>query len=452
MTYRSKRYITYLIITFCVVLLPFIQINGNQLFLLSFDRKEFHLLGAVFNIQELFVLPFLLILLFVGVFFATNLLGRVWCGWGCPQTIFRVIYRDLIEGKIFGLTQVGNKQKAPDLSTPINKLKKFCSIILISLCTFSASAVLLFYFVPPYDFFAYLTHPKDHLVLLGFWLSIGTFFTLDITLLKENFCIYVCPYSRVQSVLYDNDTQTVIYDQKRGGAIYQDNGEKFHQSLRLRDPQGQCVECQKCVKVCPTHIDIRAGMQLECINCLECVDACTKVMGERSLPTLVNWSSNNALQTHSKVRYIRPKTIGYVLILALSIALATFMGSKKDDVLLNITRPTSLYTIHKDGQVSNEYVLLIENATSKDQSFTLSILENDDIKILRPKGEIFIKAKEKKRVILVLEYEKKLKVKEHDKSIHFALKLSSTQDANLSIQKESVFIYPHKHKKDKEHK
>lgn len=443
MTYRSKRYITYLIITLCVMSTPFIQINGNQIFLLSFDRKEFHLLGMVFNIQELFVLPFLLIMLFVGVFFATNLLGRVWCGWGCPQTIFRVIYRDLIEGKLFGLTQINNKQKAPDLSTFANKLKKFFSIILISLCTFSASAVLLFYFVPPYDFFSYLSHPKEHLVLLGFWLSIGTFFTLDITLLKENFCIYVCPYSRVQSVLYDNDTQTVIYDQKRGGAIYQDNGEKFHQSLRLRDPQGQCVECQKCVKVCPTHIDIRAGMQLECINCLECVDACSAVMAEKSLPTLVNWSSNNALQTHSKVRYIRPKTIGYVLILSLAMSLAFVMGGKKDDVLLNITRPTSLYTIHKNGAITNEYSLLIENATNTDQSFSIEVLNNPDIKILRPKKEFEIKAKEKRRVILVLEYTKGLEVKEHDKSIALTLKLYSTQNPNLSIQKESVFIYPH---------
>lgn len=443
MIYRYKRYITYMIITICVISLPFIQINGNQIFLLSFDRKEFHLLGMVFNIQELFVLPFLLIMLFVGVFFATNLLGRVWCGWGCPQTIFRVIYRDLIEGKLFNLTQLNNKQKAPDLSTPSNKLKKLLSILLISLCTYSASAVLLFYFVPPYDFFSYLGNAKDHLVLLGFWLSIGTFFTLDIVFLKENFCIYVCPYSRVQSVLYDNDTQTVIYDQKRGGAIYQDNGEKFHQSLRLRDPQGECIECQKCVKVCPTHIDIRAGMQLECINCLECVDACSKVMGEKNRPTLVNWSSNNAIQTHSKVRYVRPKTIGYVLILILALALAFVMGGKKDDVLINITRPTSLYTIHKDGKITNEYALLIENATNEDQNFSLNIVQNPDIKVLRPKKEFAIKAKEKRRVILVLEYARELDVKDHDKSIPLILKLQSSKNPNLSIQKESVFIYPH---------
>lgn len=443
MIYRYKRYITYMIITICVISLPFIQINGNQIFLLSFDRKEFHLLGMVFNIQELFVLPFLLIMLFVGVFFATNLLGRVWCGWGCPQTIFRVIYRDLIEGKLFNLTQLNNKQKAPDLSTPGNKLKKLLSILLISLCTYSASAVLLFYFVPPYDFFSYLGNAKDHLVLLGFWLSIGTFFTLDIVFLKENFCIYVCPYSRVQSVLYDNDTQTVIYDQKRGGAIYQDNGEKFHQSLRLRDPQGECIECQKCVKVCPTHIDIRAGMQLECINCLECVDACSKVMGEKNRPTLVNWSSNNAIQTHSKVRYVRPKTIGYVLILILALALAFVMGGKKDDVLINITRPTSLYTIHKDGKITNEYALLIENATNEDQNFSLNIVQNPDIKVLRPKKEFAIKAKEKRRVILVLEYARELDVKDHDKSIPLILKLQSSKNPNLSIQKESVFIYPH---------
>ena len=113
MNYRLKRYITYFVITLVVVALPFIHINDGQIFLLSFDKKQFHLLGMVFNMQELYVLPFLVILLFVGIFFATTLMGRLWCGWGCPQTIFRVIYRDLIEGVVFGLTNTSNRQKNP---------------------------------------------------------------------------------------------------------------------------------------------------------------------------------------------------------------------------------------------------------------------------------------------------------------------------------------------------
>lgn len=349
----------------------------------------------------------------------------------------------MIEGTIFGLTNTSNRQKSPDLSTLTAKIKKLLSILLVSVFTYSASAVLLFYFVPPYDFFAYLSNPKDHLVLLGFWLCIGTFFTFDIVWLKENFCIYVCPYCRVQSVLYDDDTQTVIYNQKRGGAIYQDNGERFPKALRFRDPNAECVECQKCVKVCPTHIDIRAGMQLECINCLECSDACSKVMASKNLPSLIEWTSAQAVATNSKVHYFRPKTIGYMLIISICIALAIFMGGKRDDILLNITRTSALYTLHQDGSVTNEYILLIENTTTKPQALTLEVQKANDLEIIRPTKPIIIAPKEKRRAVFILTYKGKLELKDQDKSIPYDLKLYSKDDPKLSITKESVFIYPH---------
>ncbi len=443
MTYRAKRYIAYLAIAIFTISLPFISIKGNQIFLLSFDHKELHLLGSVFNIQEFYVMPFLLILLFVGIFFVTTLLGRFWCGWACPQTIFRVIFRDLIEGKLFGLNKVANKQKKQDLSSLSSKLKKFFSLCIIVLLCFSASAVLLFYFVPPQDFFNYLANPKDHPVLFGFWFGIGAFFSFDIILLKENFCVYVCPYCRVQSVLFDEDTRSVIYDFNRGGKLYDEQLNKISIPLKQRDANAECIECQKCVRVCPTHIDIRAGMQLECINCLECVDACTSVMQRFKKPSLIKWSSPNAISQQTKVKYWRGKTIGYTLILSLTVALSFFIGSKKDDVLLNITRPTSLYTIHSNGKITNEYILLIENMSAQDENFTLS-LNHPEIKILRPARPIFISKGSKKRVILVLQYEGKIQTPLNDLSIPIELKVSANKD--LSIQKESVFIYPKERK------
>lgn len=441
MQYRLKRYLAYIGITVIVSLLPFIQINQNQIFLLSFDHKELHLFGSVFSTQELYVMPFLLIILFVGIFFITTLLGRFWCGWGCPQTIFRVIFRDLIEGKILKLNKITNKQLPQDLSTLQAKIKKCLSIFLITLFCFSASAVLLFYFVPPYDFFSYLSDPTNHLVLLGFWIGIGSFFTFDIVVLKENFCIYVCPYSRVQSVLFDDDTRNVIYDEKRGGVIFDTQKEKIPTPLKKRDSDAECIECQKCVRVCPTHIDIRAGMQLECINCLECVDACTSVMGKFNKPSLVQWSSSNAINHKSKIRYWRAKTIGYSLILTLAILMAFFMGEKKDDLLLNITRSGSLYTIHSNQSITNEYTLLVENLTPKNQTLQISI-HHPEIQILRPKQGIAINAHQKKRFVLVLKYAGKPLLKSKDQSIPITIQISSQQDPALSIQKSNVFIYP----------
>ena len=109
-SYRKKRYFVYAIVSIISLVMPFIQVNGNQLFLLSFDKKQFHLMGTAFDMQELYLMPFLLMLLFIGIFAITSIGGRAWCGWACPQTIFRVIYRDLIESTLLKLRRIKNKQ------------------------------------------------------------------------------------------------------------------------------------------------------------------------------------------------------------------------------------------------------------------------------------------------------------------------------------------------------
>ena len=155
--YKKKRYILYLITTIIIMTLPFIKINGNQIFLLSFDKLQLHLLGVVFDMQELYIMPFLLITLFVGIFFLTTLSGRVWCGWACPHTIFRGIYRDFIETKLLKLRRsTENKQQVIDLSSGSAKAKKALALIIWWVLSIIAASNFLWYFVPPSDFFAYL--------------------------------------------------------------------------------------------------------------------------------------------------------------------------------------------------------------------------------------------------------------------------------------------------------
>lgn len=216
-------------------------------------------------------------LLFLGIFFVTTLAGRVWCGWGCPQTIFRVIYRDVIETKLLGLRKrIDNKQQEPDMSLPINKLKKGAALLIWIGISVVAASNFLWYFIPPADFFTYLSNPAEHTILITFLAVLVAVMVFDIIFIKENFCVYMCPYSRVQSVLYDNDTIMTVYDYERGGKVFDPKGIKLWK--KPETPNAECTGCELCVKVCPTHIDIRKGMQLECINCLECADACTKVM------------------------------------------------------------------------------------------------------------------------------------------------------------------------------
>ena len=197
------------------------------MFLLSFDKKQLHLLGTAFDMQELYLMPFLLMLLFLGIFAATSLGGRAWCGWACPQTIFRVFYRDLIESKLLGLRRIKNKQKEPDWSKPQNASKKVIAVIIWSAISIIAASNFLWFFVPPEDFFTYLQNPSEHMFLFGIVLSIAGFLIYDVVILKEDFCIYVCPYSRVQSVLYDDDTYQAIYSTNRGGDIYNEDKEKI---------------------------------------------------------------------------------------------------------------------------------------------------------------------------------------------------------------------------------
>src|SRR5690606_6800154 len=219
MPYRKKRYIAYIIASIVSLSLPFIQINGNQIFLLSFDKKQLHLLGTAFDMQELYLMPFLLMLLFIGIFAVTAIGGRAWCGWACPQTIFRVIYRDLIESTLLKLRRIKNKQKDIDLSKNANRVKKAVGVVLWSILALVAASNFMWYFVPPQDFFAYIQNSLEHMFLIGFVLAIAGFLIYDVIILKEDFCVYICPYSRVQSVLYDNNTLHAIYSNQRGGAI-----------------------------------------------------------------------------------------------------------------------------------------------------------------------------------------------------------------------------------------
>jgi cytochrome c oxidase accessory protein FixG len=442
--YRIRRYVGYIIATIVALSLPFIRINGNHIFLLSFDKKQLHLLGTAFDMQELYLMPFLLMLLFLGIFAATSLGGRAWCGWACPQTIFRVIYRDLIETKLLGLRRIKNKQKEPDLSKAENKAKKVLGVLIWTCLSLIAAADFLWYFIPPEDFFAYLQDPLEHLFLIGFVLAIATFLIYDVIFLKEDFCIYICPYSRVQSVLYDNDTFQAIYSTNRGGNIYNDSKEKIiFKAKDLPVDTNECTTCEACVTVCPTHIDIRKGLQLECINCLECVDACTTVMGKLGKPSLVQWSSTNAIKNDIPTKIVRKSTIMYSVALLLVVVLLFVMGGEKEYMLLNINKTTQLYKVKEDGVVANNYVLLFQNTESKPLTYNLEITDNSDIKITRFEPFTLSPGKLAKKIV-ILETDKVLvNDKSKDTPITVTLKAYAQEDPEkVVVFRKAVFIYP----------
>jgi len=456
-SWRIKRYWFYGFVTLLALVVPWIRINGNHLFLLSFDKLKLHLMFVPFDMQELYLMPFLLMLLFIGIFGITVLGGRVFCGWMCPQTIFRVVYRDLIETKLLGLRKrIKNKQQEPDYSKAENKIKRLVAILIWTGLSFIAAADLMWYFVPPEDFLAYIQNPSEHLVLVGTIIGIVLFLVYDVIFLQENFCVYVCPYSRIQSVLYDDDTIMAVYNPNRGGEIYNDNKEKVftkQKDLLLVNSNAECTTCESCVTVCPTHIDIRKGLQLECINCLECVDACTEVMGKLGKPSLVEWSSEKeTLFMKGKTHYFRPKIIGYMAILIIVSIVLGMMGSTKEYMLLNINKENRLYSIsHTDEgkvRVENAYTFLFQNTLDKSHNYYFDVIApkgmEGKIKIETPTEPFSVRpGVVKKKVIVLYTDEMLVKDDRKDSIIPLTIKAYAMDDkTKVMVIRKSTFTFP----------
>ncbi len=449
--YSIKRYWAYGLFTLIALGMPWIKIGGNHLFLLSFDHKKFHLAGIAFDMQELLPLVFLLLMLFVGIFAMTAIGGRVWCGWACPQTIFRVVYRDLIETKLLHLRKrIKNKQQEPDMSKPANQVKKVIAILLWSLLAIIAAADFLWFFVPPEEFFQYIQYPADHSIMVGVLIGVALFLVADVVFIKENFCVYICPYSRVQSVLYDDDTIMAVYNPNRGGEIYQGEGNDRHKAyakkkeLLVDNPAAECVTCESCVTVCPTHIDIRKGLQLECINCLECIDACTVVMGSQGKPSLIEWNSEHEVLDGGHTSFKRPKVLAYLSVIAVIIVGLFIAGSTKEHMLLNINKSTRLYKIMEDKSVENIYTFLFQNTDNKKHQYYFEIEGLDGVTIVKPTKPFSISAGFKKKKVVILATDKVLvKNSKQDTPLPITIKAYAVDDPeNIVVFRKSVFVYP----------
>ncbi len=453
--YRYKRYVVFVIATIFALVIPWIKINGAHFFLLNFDHKQIHLFFTKFDMQELYVMPFLLIFGFLGVFFMTTLGGRVWCGWMCPQTIFRVIYRDLIQTKLLHIRKsIFNKQKEPQGQN----FKRFIGFMIWVILSFIAAIDFIWFFVPPEDFLKYIQNPAEHTVMITTILIVAGFLIYDVVKLKEDFCIYVCPYARVQSVMYDEETIQTIYDTERGGHIYSEDQEVklVHnlKELKAKEPDAECTFCDSCVRVCPTHIDIKRGTQLECINCLECADACTKVMGALGKPSLISWTSLSAIKEHRRPKFLRFRTVAYGIALTAALIGILVMGSKKEHMLLNINRTAQLYKIKDGGRVNNAYIFLFQNTDRKDHTYYFEVEGHPDIHILRPKKPFKLGAGKKAQKVVVLSTTKVLvKNDRKDTPIPITIKAYAVDDPkNIVVKRHTTFVYPRydlveKHKK-----
>jgi cytochrome c oxidase accessory protein FixG len=295
----------------------------------------------------------------------------------------------------------------------------------------------MLYFIASEDFFVYIQNPSEHSFMIIFIISIALFLIYDIVFMKENFCTYVCPYSRIQSVLYDDDTKQVSYDYTRGGKIYENNVKSI---FKLKDlsSNDECTTCEACVKICPTHIDIRKGLQVECINCLECSDACSTVMKNFDKPSLINWGSTNKVINKKNISVFTKRNITYFASLFLCIFLAFYFSLEKEDFLVNVNKTTQLFKTKENGVIANNYVLTFHNTQDKTLIFHIKLEDEKNYKIKRFES-FTLEAGKKIKKVLIIETTKDYIKPKNNENITIEIK---TLNENLKVIKNISFVHP----------
>jgi cytochrome c oxidase accessory protein FixG len=380
---------------------PFIWVEGHPLFLFNLFERQFILFGVVFLPQDFHLFALGLITFFVAVILFTVAFGRIWCGWTCPQTVFMEMIFRKIEYWIEGDANQQRKLNAQAWNgEKIRKkaLKQSIFLIISVLIAHTAMA----YLIGIDQVAAVISKPptenwKGFLGLLAF----TAIFYFVFAYLREQACIIVCPYGRLQGVLLSKDSIVIAYDYVRGeprGKLKRKNEDsKSIKELTINDlekPKGDCIDCKLCVHVCPTGIDIRNGTQLECVNCTACIDVCDEVMDKIDKPRgLIKYASHNQIAQSKKFSFT-PRMIGYSLVLLLLIGFEIFLLSTRGETETTILRVAgSLPTELKNGNTSNIYTVQVTNKSFKDKEISFR-LANSKGK-LKLAGDTFTATKDK---------------------------------------------------------
>jgi cytochrome c oxidase accessory protein FixG len=424
----NKRTIASIIYLLFFFTLPWIKVNGEPFIMLNVLKRKFILFGQIFGPQDFFIFALGMITFMVFIILFTVVFGRVFCGWACPQTIFMEMVFRKIEYWIDGDFQKQQQLKA--MAWNGFKIRKRISKIIIF---FLISFIIANYFM------AYLISMDEVLryVNEGIAAHIGTFMALMIFSsifffvyywFREQVCIVVCPYGRLQGVLLDKNSIVVAYDYLRGEL----RGKKSTSS-----DIGDCIDCKACVRVCPTGIDIRNGTQLECINCTACIDACDEIMGNLDRPKkLIKLASENNIVKKEKLK-ITARIKAYSVVLFLILLVLVSMLATRDEIDITILRTQGMiYQKLPDGQIGNLYTARMYNKTHRDIKMKLSIPETDgDIEVI---GESALIPKESYAVVTFIIKKRPTTIKKRNTKITIDL----IAENEKTIKKTTNFIGP----------
>ncbi len=369
--FTTRRWITFAVLLLIYVALPFIEVGGRPAVFLDVARRRFYLFGAAFNAQDFWLVFFLLSGMALVLFIVTTLWGRVWCGYACPQTVFlEGLYRR-VERLLEGPRNQRMRRNAAPMSFDKAWRKGLKHLFFLAL-SLLLSHVFLSYFVSLPSLAQMVRRsPAEHPEAFAWMAATTGLLYFNFAWFREQLCLIICPYGRLQSTLTDADTLVIGYDKKRG----EPRGKR---SKRSTEERGDCVDCKRCVVVCPTGIDIRNGLQMECIGCAACVDACDAIMTKLGRPTgLVRYDSLNGFEGKKK-RFWRPRLAIYVLALILWSVGSYFAFSSHEPYEANLLRaPGGAPFTVEDGVVRNTLQVHLVNKTDEPQRYHLRGLADD---------------------------------------------------------------------------
>jgi len=392
---RARTIVAYLLLVFYLAM-PWLIINGKQGILLDIPHRRFIFFGL-----ELWATDTIFLFLFLSVaglalFFFTSILGRVWCGWACPETVFLEFLFRPIERLIEG--SESERRKLDAESWTFKKIrKKLLKHAFSAAAAWVIASTALAYFIGRDPLLKMMSgSPLDNFGPFALTLAFMLVLAFQFGWFREQFCTILCPYARFQSVLMDRNSLLVGYDHNRG--------EPRGKLRTTENEHGDCIDCGLCVRVCPTGIDIRNGTQLECIACTACVDACDSVMTKISKPLgLIRYSTESELEG-VKTKWLRPRVFFYagILLILFSIFVYKISTRRLVDIEIVRTNQTEPFVLDSSNIVSNQFSLRVANKGEVTDRFFITPIHPDTLKVISPISQMEIQPGESHQVPVFL--------------------------------------------------
>jgi len=426
--YRRRKWAAYALIIWLVGV-PWTQWDGRQTLLFDFYHRKFQVFGWTFFANESSVFLGFVLFFIASILILTALFGRVFCGWACPQTVFmEFIFRPIeqwLEGT--GLSQKRWNQQEYSKKLPRKLVKYF---LFFSISMVLSNTFIAYLFGSHHLIKMIQEGPLSNASIFFGMLFVAVLINFQFGWFREQVCAFVCPYGRLQSILLDRHSVIVAYDAKRG----EPRG-------KLGQTSGDCIDCHKCVQVCPTGIDIRAGLQLECIHCTQCIDVCDEVMTKIGKPIgLIAYNTQAAMAEKPKVIF-RPRLLIYGLVFLIGGFLMGAFGLGRKSIDASLHREAGRNLFEKVGQTEfvNNFKINIQNRLDESQKLSWQLIEPPSAELILPEGEIELKPEEKRSIQLLI----KMKSEDfHSEVGSIPLKIKISVDADNQVDLNSkIFGY-----------